>query len=322
MTTFQVKTRAAMHVLFPLVVLQALPRCHAFSPASPLTTASIRSNVNTMGIQSLADNMMQRAPTTRLNMMDPSQILTDASGFFSNVGTDNLLSFSDQGQNLAGIFFQASLLPYLTFLYFLSFRGNRIPEIGNFGFQFLLLFVLSTIPSGIVTKGTYGVSLADCDWLHGGAEALLTITNILIVFGFRQAMSAGDESETQENKIESWKVKAAAIGSALAFAGALAVGPGLGFGPHSAFLLGLGNLPSSVVESLPWVSVVVRTVVCVYVMWLAVGKMVLSRESRLTVQHHEEMIYISVCISYHSHPPSFESHPFNCISCISIGCTQ
>ena len=93
----------------------------------------------------------------------------------------NTISFSDQGQNLAGIFFQASLLPYLAFLYFLSFRGNRTPALGNFGWQFLLLFVLSTIPSGIITKGNYGESLADCDWLHGSAEALLTITNLLIV---------------------------------------------------------------------------------------------------------------------------------------------
>lgn len=95
--------------------------------------------------------------------------------------SSSLLSFADQGQNLAGIFFQASLLPYLLFLYFLSFRANRINNIGNFGFQFVLLFVMSTIPSGIISKATYGCSLADVDWLHGGAELLLTVANILIV---------------------------------------------------------------------------------------------------------------------------------------------
>jgi len=92
-----------------------------------------------------------------------------------------LLSFSDQGQNLAGTFFQLSLLPYLTFLYFLGFRGNRTPDLGNFGFAYLLLFVLGTIPSGIVTKSVYGETLANVDWLHGGAELLLTVTNVLIV---------------------------------------------------------------------------------------------------------------------------------------------
>ena len=107
--------------------------------------------------------------------------LSSVSAAASYASSTNLLSFADQGQNLAGIFFQASLLPYLAFLYFLSFRGNRIPALGNFGWQFLLLFVLSTIPGGIISKSVYGTSLADCDWLHGSAEALLTITNVLIV---------------------------------------------------------------------------------------------------------------------------------------------
>jgi len=102
-----------------------------------------------------------------------SEILCQLSSF--------VVSFADQGQNLAGIFFQASLLPYVTFLYFLNFRGNRVPKLGNFGFQFLLLFVLATIPSGIISKSVYGLSLANVDWLHGGAESLLTITTLLIV---------------------------------------------------------------------------------------------------------------------------------------------
>merc|ERR1711865_1246313 len=122
--------------------------------------------------------------------MGPSQFTTETQSLLTSTlsSTTNLISFTDQGQNLAGIFFQASLLPYLFFLYFLSFKGNRTPALGNFGFQFLLLFVCATIPGGIITKGTYGVTLADCDWLHGAAEALLTVTNVLVVFGWRQAM--------------------------------------------------------------------------------------------------------------------------------------
>ena len=109
-------------------------------------------------------------------------MVADAAQCFNEFASSSqLLAFTDQGQNLAGIFFQASLLPYLLFLYFLNFRANRLPDLGNFGFQFLLLFVISTIPSGIITKSVYGYSLADTDWLHGGAEALLTISNILIV---------------------------------------------------------------------------------------------------------------------------------------------
>jgi len=127
----------------------------------------------------------QQRNGNKLHLFDPAivvdtatTVMDTASSFFSS---DNLLAFTDQGQNLAGTLFQASLLPYLFFLYFLSFRGNRTSDLGNFGFQFILLFVLSTIPSGIICKSIYGVSLANVDWLHGSAEALLTVANVLIV---------------------------------------------------------------------------------------------------------------------------------------------
>lgn len=144
-----------------------------FAPISLLGT-----RVGQMSATSVKDT------SSRLQMLDMSSLTettTTASQWFSDVGSNQLMAFADQGQNLAGIFFQASLLPYLLFLYFLSFRANRVPDIGNFGFQFVLIFVLATIPSGIISKATYGCSLADVDWLHGGAEALLTAANILIV---------------------------------------------------------------------------------------------------------------------------------------------
>eukprot|EP00566_Odontella_aurita_P005565 CAMPEP_0113539248 /NCGR_PEP_ID=MMETSP0015_2-20120614/7813_1 /TAXON_ID=2838 /ORGANISM="Odontella" /LENGTH=573 /DNA_ID=CAMNT_0000438907 /DNA_START=53 /DNA_END=1774 /DNA_ORIENTATION=- /assembly_acc=CAM_ASM_000160 len=165
--------------------------------------------------------------------------------------SSNLLSFADQGQNLAGVFFQASLLPYLAFLYFLSFRGNRTPSLGNFGWQFLLLFVLSTIPGGIISKSTYGVSLADCDWLHGSAEALLTATNVLIVLGFKEAMTKSTE-EIDAKKNDAFKL--AAVGGFGLFAAFAALGPGtLGFEAHSPFLFGIGGLGEDAVAGLPWV---------------------------------------------------------------------
>lgn len=34
----------------------------------------------------------------------------------------------------------------------------------------------------------YGTSLSNVDWLHGGAESLLTLTNIFIVLGLREAL--------------------------------------------------------------------------------------------------------------------------------------
>lgn len=34
----------------------------------------------------------------------------------------------------------------------------------------------------------YGTSLSNVDWLHGGAESLLTLTNLFIVLGLRKAL--------------------------------------------------------------------------------------------------------------------------------------
>jgi hypothetical protein len=182
-----------------------------------------------------------------------ADVISEASTVISTYNPTSLdssliLNFADQGQNLAGIFFQASLLPYLVFLYFLSFRGNRVPDLGNYGFQFLLFFVLATIPSGIISKSVYGFSLADVDWLHGGAEALLTITNVLIVLGFRNSFT-----QNREFFISNWKEKGVSLLAVGAFAVACATGPGLGFQSHSPFLFGLGDLNDEFVSSLPWV---------------------------------------------------------------------
>lgn len=149
--------------------------------------APIQQTISSSLSKSSSLNMLDATTTTSLVMETMSQAATTTATTAtatlpSLVDNSNLLlSFADQGQNLAGIFFQASLLPYLLFLYFLSFRANRIPALGNFGFQFVLLFVMSTIPTGIIARATYGTSLANVDWLHGGAETLLTVANVLIV---------------------------------------------------------------------------------------------------------------------------------------------
>ncbi|MFM7907391.1 MAG: DUF3593 domain-containing protein, partial [Microcystis sp.] len=40
--------------------------------------------------------------------------------------------------------------------------------------------------------------LANVDWLHGSAELFLTLSNILVVLGFRQAILAKKETEKGE----------------------------------------------------------------------------------------------------------------------------
>lgn len=40
----------------------------------------------------------------------------------------------------------------------------------------------------LAAKLHYGTSLSNVDWLHGGAESLLTLTNLFIVLGLREAL--------------------------------------------------------------------------------------------------------------------------------------
>ena len=83
--------------------------------------------------------------------------------------------------------FALSLFPYLGFLWFIS-RSPQMPRLALYGFYGTLVFVAVTIPAGIYAKLHYGQSLANVDWLHGGAEVFLTLSNILVVLGFWQAI--------------------------------------------------------------------------------------------------------------------------------------
>lgn len=83
--------------------------------------------------------------------------------------------------------FALSLFPYLGALWFLS-RVKQMPRLALWGFYGTLVFVAVTIPAGIYAQVHYGKALADVDWLHGSAESFLTVANVLIVLGFRQAI--------------------------------------------------------------------------------------------------------------------------------------
>ncbi len=83
--------------------------------------------------------------------------------------------------------FALSLFPYLGFLWFLT-RSKQTPRLSLIGFYVLLIFVAVTIPAGIYAKQAYGEQLANVDWLHGSAESFLTLSNILVALGFRQAV--------------------------------------------------------------------------------------------------------------------------------------
>lgn len=90
--------------------------------------------------------------------------------------------------------FALSLFPYLGFLWFLT-RSKQAPRLALIGFYMTLVFVAVTIPAAIYAQVQYGEALANVDFLHGGAELFLTISNILVVLGFRQALTSSDRYE-------------------------------------------------------------------------------------------------------------------------------
>ena len=114
--------------------------------------------------------------------------------------------------------FAISLFPYLGFLWFMT-RSRQMPRLALIGFYFLLVFVAVTIPAGLYAQVHYGDQLANIDWLHGSAESFLTISNILVVLGFYQAIakhniqtdsqsSLANEPKEQEENLEKYGVSA------------------------------------------------------------------------------------------------------------------
>ncbi|KAJ4866703.1 hypothetical protein Rs2_42201 [Raphanus sativus] len=111
-------------------------------------------------------------------------IVCDAGGMFP---VDPWAPTIDS-QSIASQLFAVSLFPYIGFLYFLT-KSKTAPKLTLFGFYFLLAFV------GATTKVHYGTSLSNVDWLHGGAESLLALTNLFIVLGLRQALRKSEDSD-------------------------------------------------------------------------------------------------------------------------------
>ena len=78
--------------------------------------------------------------------------------------------------------FAASLIPYLLFLYWLR-KSRALPLLAERGFQLTLLFVAVTIVAAVAALRCCSAELVEIDWLHGGAEAFLTVSNTVLVLG-------------------------------------------------------------------------------------------------------------------------------------------
>jgi hypothetical protein len=104
-------------------------------------------------------------------------------------------SWGDLFQRLGGVdpapFFVLSLIPYLAFLWWAR-QVQAFPRRSLQGFRLTLLFVAVTIVAAVVAQLSFGRQLADVDPLHGGAESLLTLSNLLVLLGFRSLANDPD----------------------------------------------------------------------------------------------------------------------------------
>ncbi len=103
-----------------------------------------------------------------------------------------------------------SIVPYLLFLYFVwriyKLDKNLLTRTTLLGFASMLGFVFVTAISGFVALRIMGATtLAHVDWLHGVAEAGLTLTNGLIALGLKSQLDRLDledgeaEAEDESN---------------------------------------------------------------------------------------------------------------------------
>ncbi len=97
----------------------------------------------------------------------------------------------------------------------------------------------------IIAVKTYDTTLANVDWLHASAESLLTLTNLINVFGLKQTLDGYLKSSGRESSEPSTPPPTTRLNSAaLAGVGALflASSAHFGLGVHDPFLGGIGDL--------------------------------------------------------------------------------
>ena len=106
----------------------------------------------------------------------------------------------------------------------------------------------ATVVTSIVAVKSYSLNLANVDWLHSGAEQLLSFTNIANVIGLKLTLDAYKAQADgavppPSGGLLSAPVFAVIGGAALLTVGATWAAAGGALGEHTAYLGGIGNLP-------------------------------------------------------------------------------
>ncbi|PSC72193.1 1-acyl-sn-glycerol-3-phosphate acyltransferase delta isoform 1 [Micractinium conductrix] len=165
---------------------QPQPRCAALRGSRSTSGAGVRPLAATPALRRTQQQQQHSRPV-RVSPLDQAW----------GTALDSSTLWDTLPQNL----FAVSIIPYTGFLYHLH-RSKQAPPMTLFGFYFLLAFVFATIPAGIFAKKLYGTALANVDWLHGGAESLLTITNLFIVLGLRDAIRKAEAANAAKAAAE------------------------------------------------------------------------------------------------------------------------
>lgn len=225
----------------PSLLQHHLARPQLSRPAAIVASQAVASPRVAQPPLALAEPALLDSAGELLSFADQSPALLDS--------VCELLSFADQSGNLAGVLFPASLPPYLLFLYFICQDVNGLSPTAKAGFSSLLCFVTATVVTSIVAVKSYGLTLANVDWLHSGAEQLLSFTNVANVIGLKltiDSFSAGGGEKRVPGSSEGSPVLPIIGGAAAVTVAATWAAAGGSLGEHSAYLGGLGNLPPGV----------------------------------------------------------------------------
>jgi Protein of unknown function (DUF3593)/Protein of unknown function (DUF2499) len=231
-------SKALFSILLIACVTQVV-ECFTVNNCSPAASVPRLAPSNRFDNRFMSHARSNPTTSSTLQMVSPLDFLP------THTLADALTSMTeDQAEALAGPLFGASLFPYLAFLYLLNVDENDCPKGVTVGFATCLLFVFLTIPAAIVAKLWYGASLADSDWLHGSAESLLTITNLVTVVAFRQALQAKQgEATAMPPSATSYTPMIWWVGILTAIAGVTALVPGFtGAEQHTPYLNGFMDL--------------------------------------------------------------------------------
>ncbi len=108
---------------------------------------------------------------------------------------------------MADTLMSLSIVPYILFL-FLIYKVWRLdPHLLHkttlLGFASMIGFVTVTATAGIIAlKVIQAPTLGHVDWLHGTAEAALTLTNGLIALGLKKQLDTIDLAEIEDEAAE------------------------------------------------------------------------------------------------------------------------